>query len=80
MKLALIDISRRAASPVSPDAKVAFRLAFETREYRSLFTVGIWRYSKISYSSIMMDNAWEISDLPTGNRVANRPLFQRTIL
>ena len=67
MKLILIDISWSATSLVSPDARVATRLGLETLEYRSLFTVSIWRYSKISYSRIIMDNAWEKSDLPTGN-------------
>ena len=57
MKLTLIDISWSETSPVSFDGKVATYLGLETLEYRLLFTVSTWRYSKISYSRIMMDNA-----------------------
>ena len=71
MKLTLINISWNATSPVSPDAKVATCLGLETLEYRPFFTVSIWRYSKISYGRLMMDNAsWDRKNfaLPTGKK------------
>ena len=66
MKLTLIDTSWSAASPVLPDAKVATRFDLEVRVQVIIFTVSIWRYSKISYSRVMKDNAlWDGQILPS---------------
>ena len=76
MKLTLIDISWSVASPVSNDAKVATCIDLETLEYRPLLTFSIWRYSKISYSRIMMDNAsQEVWWLVKDERVVVYPMF-----